>query len=311
MSPGPSAASPAAGAATPGGDAVPPGAARGSRPLRAFLRNPTGMLGLIVLLIFIGAAVFAPYVAPHDPYKMNLANTFLPPGSPDHPLGTDNFGRDILSRLIYGARISLLIGLVVVGIAAAVGTFLGLLAGYYGGWVDQLIMRMVEVFIAFPFLVLVIGVMAVLGPSIHNVMAVLGLVSWPLYARLVRAQVLSLKAEPFVESARAAGLGDWRIMWRHILPNSLTPVIVAATLGIPEAILASAALGFLGMGVQPPTPEWGAMVSEGKDFILFSSHLIAWPGLCIFLVVLSFNFVGDALRDALDPRGTGKASGRN
>ncbi|BAS27973.1 ABC transporter permease [Limnochorda pilosa] len=273
-----------------------------SRPARAFLRNPAAIGAVLVLLVFIAAAVFAPYVAPHDPYTMHLGATFLPVGSPDHLLGTDNFGRDILSRLIFGARISLLIGVVVVSIAALVGSVLGLLAGYYGGWVDQLVMRLVEVFYAFPFLILAIAVMAILGPSIFNVMWVLGLVSWPLYARLVRATVLALRTQEFVESARAAGAGDLRIMFRHILPNSLTPVIVTAALGIPEAILASASLGFLGLGVRPPTPEWGMMVAEGKDFMLRSPWLITGPGVCIAAVMLSFNLAGDALRDALNPR---------
>ncbi|MCR4427179.1 MAG: ABC transporter permease [Firmicutes bacterium] len=269
---------------------------------RVFFRHRLGVIGLVLLSLFILAAVFAPSVAPHNPYTMNLDNAFLSPGSPAHYLGTDNFGRDTLSRLIYGSRISLLTGIVVVSIASTLGTCLGLLAGYYGKWVDHLVMRLVEIFYAFPFLILVIAVMAILGPSIYNVMWVLGLVSWPLYARLVRAQVLSLKSEDFVQAARALGCGDARIMFRHILPNVLTPVIVSATLGIPGAILSSAALGFLGFGVQPPTPEWGAMVSEAKDFILLNSNMIVWPGLCIFLVVMSFNFVGDALRDALDPR---------
>ena len=189
---------------------------------------------------------------PYDPLEMDLLNPFAPPGSPGHLLGTDNYGRDILSRLIHGSRISLLIGIVAVTIAAVLGSCLGLLAGYYGGWVDALVMRLVEVFYAFPFLILVIGVMAVLGPSIYNVMIVLGVVSWPLYARLVRAQVMALKSEDFVKAATAMGLSDARIMFRHILPNVLTPVIVSATLGIPGAILSSAALGFLGFGVQPP-----------------------------------------------------------
>ncbi|MEW5867182.1 MAG: ABC transporter permease [Bacillota bacterium] len=269
---------------------------------KVFARHKLGVVGVVMVALFVGAAVLAPYVAPYDPYTMNLDNAFQPPSSPGHLLGTDNFGRDILSRLIFGSRISLLIGMVVVSIATVTGTCLGLLSGYYGGWVDQAIMRLVEVFYSFPFLVLVIAVMALFGPSIFNVMWVLGFVSWPMYARLVRAQVLSLKTTDFVAAARATGCGDLRIMFRHILPNTLTPVIVSATLGIPSAILASAALGFLGFGVQPPTPEWGAMVSEGKDFIFLHSNMIIWPGLCIFLVVLSFNFIGDALRDALDPR---------
>ena len=269
---------------------------------RVFARHRLGVLGVVMVTLFVGAAVFAPLVAPYNPYTMDLANTNQPPGSPGHLLGTDNFGRDILSRLVHGSRISLLIGVVVVSIASALGTCLGLLSGYYGGWVDQAVMRLVEVFYSFPFLILVIAVMALFGPSIFNVMWVLGVVSWPMYARLVRAQVLSLKTTDLVQAARAMGCGDARIMFKHVLPNVLTPVIVSATLGIPSAILSSAALGFLGFGVQPPTPEWGAMVSEGKDFILLNPNLIVWPGFCIFLVVLSFNFVGDALRDALDPR---------
>ena len=270
--------------------------------VRVFFRHKLGVVGLVMLVVFAGAAAFAPVVAPKDPYEMDLMSPFLPPGSPGYILGTDNYGRDILSRLIHGSRISLLIGIVVVSIATVIGSILGLVAGYYGGWVDNLVMRLVEVFYSFPFLILVIGVMAILGPSIFNVMLVLGVVSWPLYARLVRAQVMALKSEDFVKAASALGCSDARIMFRHILPNVLTPVIVSATLGIPGAILSSASLGFLGFGVQPPTPEWGAMVSEAKDFILLNSNMIIWPGMCIFLVVLSFNFVGDALRDALDPR---------
>jgi len=270
--------------------------------VKVFLRHRLGVVGLVMLSCFVLAAVFAPVVAPYDPLEMDLLNPFAPPGSPGHLLGTDKYGRDILSRLIHGSRISLLIGIVAVTIAAVLGSCLGLLAGYYGGWVDALVMRLVEVFYAFPFLILVIGVMAVLGPSIYNVMIVLGVVSWPLYARLVRAQVMAQKSEDFVKAATAMGLSDARIMFRHILPNVLTPVIVSATLGIPGAILSSAALGFLGFGVQPPWPEWGAMVSEAKDFMLIDSNMIIWPGMCVFLVVLSFNFVGDAVRDALDPR---------
>lgn len=272
------------------------------RVFRAFVRNRLAVIGLVVLVVLVSAAVLAPWIAPYPPLQMNLVNAYAPPGSAGHLLGTDNFGRDILSRLIHGSRISLFIGIVVVSIAASIGTVLGLLAGYLGGWVDNLIMRAVEIFYAFPFLVLAIAVIAVFGPSIVNVMWVLGLVSWPLYARLVRAQVLALRDVEYIEAARAAGMSRWRVMFRHVLPNSLTPIIVAATFGIPEAILASAALGFLGMGVQPPTPEWGVMISEGKDFIRRAPYLITWPGIAIVIVVLGFNFLGDGLRDALDPR---------
>ncbi|HEY8477929.1 MAG TPA: ABC transporter permease, partial [Chloroflexota bacterium] len=279
---------------------------RPSRVLRAFFRNRLALAGTAVLVVMLGSTLLAPLIAPHDPYRMDLVNAYAPPGTPGHVLGTDNFGRDILSRLIHGSRISLFIGVVVVSIAATLGTALGLLAGYLGGAVDEFVMRAVEIFYAFPFLVLAIAVIAVFGPSIFNVMWVLGLVSWPLYARLVRAQVLALHDVEYVEAARASGMSRWRVMFRHVLPNVLTPVVVTATFGIPEAILASAALGFLGLGVQPPTPEWGAMIAEGKDFIRRAPNLILWPGLAIMVVVLGFNFVGDGLRDAFDPKGKGR-----
>ena len=285
-------------------DAAAPPKRIKNRALRKFLRNPLAVIGAVSIVILVLAAVLAPWVAPFNPLELDLINTYQTPGTGGHLLGTDNFGRDILSRLIYGSRISLLIGIVVVSIAAVIGTILGMIAGFYGGVVDNLIMRLVEIFYAFPFLILAIAVIALFGPSIFNVMWVLGLVSWPLYARVVRAEVLRLREVEYVEAARAAGMGDGRIMFKHILPNSLTPVIVLATFGIPEAILASAALGFLGLGVQPPTPEWGVMISEGKDFIRRAPYLITWPGVAIMMVVLSFNFLGDGLRDVLDPKGT-------
>lgn len=287
------------------GETEPAKAGRGRRVLASFVRNRLAVAGVIVLLVVMVSALLAPLVSPYDPLRMDLVNPYAPPGSPGHLLGTDNFGRDILSRLIHGSRISLLIGVVVVSIAATFGTVLGLLAGYLGGWVDEVVMRAVEIFYAFPFLVLAIAVIAVFGPSIFNVMWVLGLVSWPLYARLVRAQVLALHDVEYVEAARASGMSRSRVMFKHVLPNVLTPVIVTATFGIPQAILASAALGFLGLGVQPPTPEWGVMIAEGKDFIRRAPNLITWPGLAIMTVVLGFNFVGDGLRDALDPRNKG------
>ncbi len=287
-----------------------PGRPAARRAWRHFARNRLAVVGAAVIALFYLAALLAPLVAGHDPLKLDLAHAFAPPGAGGHPLGTDNFGRDILARLIYGSRISLTAGLLVVAIAAAIGTALGLLAGYLRGWVDVLIMRLVEVFFAFPFLVLVVAVIAVLGPNIVNVVWVLGLVSWPIYTRLVRAQVLSLRQRDFVEAARATGSGPARVMLRHILPNSLTPIVVTATFGVPQSILALSALGFLGLGVQPPTPEWGTMINEGKNYILQTPLLILWPGLAIMLVVMGFNFLGDGLRQALDPRSglTGGAS---
>ena len=272
------------------------------RVLRIFMRNRLAVLGLIVLTGFACCAVFAQWVAPYDPLEMDLGNKFLPPGSEGHLLGTDNFGRDFLSRLIFGSRISLSVGLVVVSIAMVIGTSLGLIAGYFGGVADIVVMRLVEIFYSFPFLVLAVAVMAVLGPSLYNVMLVLGIVSWPIYARLVRGQVLTLREETFVEAARAVGASNSRILFRHILPNCSSPIIVTAAMQVASAILSVAALGFLGLGVQPPTPEWGAMLNEGKRFMRNAPHLITFPGLAIMLVVLSLNFIGDALRDALDPR---------
>jgi len=270
--------------------------------LVVFMRHKLGLVGAVILLAFLMVAIFPSLFVHFDAYTMDLSNTFLSINTGGHLFGTDNYGRDIFARLAYGSRLSLLIGFVVVAIASVVGTVLGLLAGYYGGWVDFIVMRMVEIFYSFPFLILVIAVMAILGPSIFNVMWVLGLVSWPSYARLVRGQVLSLRSIDYIRAARAVGCGDRRIIFRHILPNTITPIIVQATLGLPSAILSSAALGFLGFGVQPPTPEWGSMMSEGKEYILLNPNLIIWPGLCIFIIVLSFNFIGDALRDTLDPR---------
>ncbi len=277
------------------------GSTRHHRVFRAFFRNRLSVIGGGMILLFFGSALLAPYLAPYDPYRLDLTHAFQLP-TWRHLLGTDNFGRDILSRLIYGSRISLLVGIVVVLIAGSVGTVLGMLAGYLGGWLDLALMRVVEICFAFPFLILVIAIIAVLGPNVFNVVWVLGLVNWPFYARLVRSQVLTLRGRDYVEVARALGANDARIMFKHILPNSLTPVVVASTFGIPQAILALAALGFLGLGAQPPTPEWGAMVSTGRDFIFQDPWLITWPGVCIGLVVLSFNFLGDGVRDALDPR---------
>lgn len=269
---------------------------------RRFRQNRLAVLGLAILGVIFAGAILAPVITPGGPLEMDLLSPLQPPFSPGHPLGTDNFGRDLMARIFFGARISLTVGFVVVGISAAVGLVAGLLSGYYGGWVDQLVMRITDIFFAFPFFILAIGVIAVLGPNIINVMAVLGLVTWPEYARLVRGQVLSIKQETYVDAARTLGANDWRIMFRHILPNCLAPVIVLATVGMASAILSAAGLSFLGMGVQPPSPEWGAMLNEGKTYMMTAPHLIVIPGFAIMVTVLALNFVGDGLRDALDPR---------
>jgi len=285
-----------------GRSASPEECSRLQKATRTFLKNRLAVIGAVILSGFIVCAVFAPYIAPHSPLDMDLSNLHKPPGTPGHLLGTDNLGRDVLSRLIYGSRISLSVGLVVVSIAAALGTFMGLLSGYYGRATDVIIMRLVEVFVAFPFLILVVAVIALLGPSIYNVMLVLGLVSWPIYARLVRSEVLAIRELPYIESARAIGASNTRIMLRHVLPNCISSVLVTAAMSMAGAILSTAALGFLGLGVQPPTPEWGMMLNEAKQFLRRFPWEIFYPGVAIMLVVLALNFLGDGLRDALDPR---------
>jgi ABC-type dipeptide/oligopeptide/nickel transport system permease subunit len=265
-------------------------------------RNRFAVGGMIILAILILVAIGAPWIAPHDPYKMDLAAGVQPPNPPEHILGTDELGRDLLSRLIYGSRVSLRVGLIVVGIAGSIGVTLGAISGYYGGVIDQIIMRLVDVLFAFPFLVLAIAVVAIVGPSLTNMMIVLGCVSWIYYARLVRGLVLSLREQDYISAAHVIGARDWRIIWRHILPNCLGVVIVQATFGVATSILAASGLSFLGMGAQPPTAEWGAMLSMAKKHMRGHPVLAIAPGMAIMITVLAINFVGDALRDALDPR---------
>jgi peptide/nickel transport system permease protein len=278
--------------------------ARLRRP--AWRRSPLTVAGLVLIAILALIAVFAPLIAPADPLKQVLSTRLNPPSSA-HWLGTDQLGRDILSRMIYGARISLLIGGVVVGLAASVGTFVGLVAGYVGGWLDESLMRLTDVFFAFPALILAMAISGALGPSLTNAMIAIAVVSWPVYARLVRAQVLSLREREFVESARGLGASAERIVWQHILPNTLAPLLVQASFDMGGAILSAAGLSFIGFGTQPPTAEWGVMISEGRNYIATHSWLSLFPGLAILLTVAAFNLIGDGLRDALDPRlrGTG------
>jgi peptide/nickel transport system permease protein len=256
----------------------------------------------VILVTLIIIAVGAPYIAPHDPLKMNLRDALQPPGTPGHILGTDELGRDTLSRLIYGSRVSLSVGLIVVIISGSIGVVLGAISGYFGGIIDMIIMRLVDVLMAFPFLILAIAVVSILGASLTNVMITLGLVSWTSYARLVRGMVLSLREAEFVAAARVIGTKHWKIILRHILPNVLGIVIVQATFGAAVAILSASALSFLGMGAQPPMAEWGAMLSTAKQNMRTQPVLAIAPGLAIMITVLAINFVGDALRDALDPR---------
>jgi peptide/nickel transport system permease protein len=257
--------------------------------------------GLALIGILALIALFAPLIAPADPLKQVLSTRLKPP-SVAHWLGTDQLGRDVLSRMIYGARISLLIGTVVVGLAASLGTLVGVIAGYTGGWLDEGLMRLTDVFFAFPALILAMAISGALGPSLTNAMIAIAVVSWPVYARLVRSQVLSLREREFVEAARGLGASADRIVWRHILPNTLAPLLVQASFDMGGAILSAAGLSFIGFGAQPPTAEWGVMISDGRNYIVTQPWLSLFPGLAILLTVAAFNLIGDGLRDALDPR---------
>lgn len=268
---------------------------------RALWLNRWAMASIVFLCVISLITIAAPIVAPYDPIEQSLRDRLAPP-SREHLLGTDGFGRDILSRIIFGARYSLTIGLIAVSIAMTSGLIFGLTAGYSGGWVDTLIMRLTDMLLAFPGIMLAIMVMAMLGPSLQNVMIAVGIGAMPRYIRVVRASALSAKENQYVEAARAIGGQPWTITVRHILPNIWAPVIVIATLGIASAILAGAGLSFLGLGAQPPTPEWGAMLSSGREFLRQAWWVATFPGLAIVITVVAINLLGDGLRDALDPQ---------
>ena len=263
------------------------------------------VIGAAIVAVLILAAVLAPLVAPYDPYAMNPAARLEPP-SGANPLGTDNYGRDLLTRLVYGARVSLVVGLASIVLAALIGTSVGLMSGYLGGWSDLLIMRGVEIVQAFPPLLLALALVSIMQVGIGSVILAIGLVQWTIFARVVRASALAIKQEEFVLAARAAGLTGARIVVRHILPNALAPLVVLATLGIGTAITTEAALSFLGLGVPPPTPSWGATLAFGLSYMRDSPHLATFPGLAIMITVLGFNLVGDGLRDLGDPRLRGR-----
>ncbi len=258
------------------------------------------MGGILVLLVFI-LSIFAPLLAPYDPAAIDVKNILVGPGFA-HPLGTDDLGRDVLSRMLWGGRVSLEVGFIAISIASIIGIILGSLAGYYGGWVDSLIMRAVDIMLSIPTIFLILAVIAVLGPSIINIMIVIGLTSWMEPARLIRAEFISIKEREFITAARAIGAGDNRIMLRHILPNGISPILVSSTMGVGAAILIESSLSFLGLGVQPPTPSWGSLLTAGKDNIEIAWWLSAFPGLAILLTVLGYNLLGEGIRDALDPR---------
>jgi peptide/nickel transport system permease protein len=279
-------------------------AIRGSQGLVArapILGNPLNVVAIAIILMFAAGALLAEFLAPYDPLTQELGTRLEPP-SRAHWLGTDQLGRDIASRLLYGARISLVIGVVVVASAGIFGTLVGLIAGYAGGLTDEALMRVTEVFLAFPPLILAMAIAGALGPSLTNAIIAVAAVTWAVYARLTRGQLLSLRRREFVEAARSIGASRTRILLRHLLPNALAPLLVQASFDMGAAIIAAAGLSFIGFGAQPPTPEWGVMISEGRNFISTQLWLSLFPGLAILLAVGAFNLLGDGLRDVFDPR---------
>ena len=270
---------------------------------RRLKRNKMAVLGLIILIILVLLAVFADVIANYDNVviKQNLAHRLQGP-SATHWLETDEFGRDIFAKLVHGTRVSLQVGIVAVGISIVIGGILGAVAGYYGGKLDNTIMRIMDIFLAVPSILLAIAIVSALGPSIINLMLAISISSVPSYARIVRASVLSIRDQEFIEAAKAIGASNTRIIFRHIIPNSLAPVIVQATLGVASAILSTAGLSFIGLGIQPPAPEWGSMLSGGRQYLRYAWWVTTFPGVAIMITILSLNLLGDGLRDALDPR---------
>lgn len=268
---------------------------------KRFRANRFAMAGALLIVVLFLVSLLAPFIAPYGPDELDLYHVLMPP-SASHWFGTDDLGRDVLTRVIYGARISLKVGFVAVGIAVAIGTFIGLVSGYYSGHLDNILMRVVDIMLCFPTFFLILAVIAFLEQSIWYIMIVIGLTGWMGVARLVRAEVLSLRERDFIMAVRALGVGDARIIFRHILPNALSPVLVSATLGVAGAILTESALSFLGIGVPPPTPSWGNILTAGKEYIEFAWWLTLYPGLAITVTVLAYYLVGEGIRDALDPR---------
>lgn len=280
---------------------VPADAGWGGLFWKRLLKNRLAAAGGVLLLGFLLLAIAAPLAAPQDPYAQNLYERLQPP-SLANPFGTDDFGRDVLSRVIHGARISLRVGITAVLIALVLGVPIGLVSGYWGGALDQVLMRAMDLMLAFPSILLAIAIVAILGPGLENAMLAVGVVAVPQYARLVRASALSVRGRDYVQAVRALGAGDFHILFFSVLPNCLTPLIVQSTLGLATAILDAAGLSFLGLGAQPPLPEWGAMLTGGRELVLRAPWVLTFPGVAIFLTVLAFNLLGDGLRDALDPR---------
>ncbi|MCI5724764.1 MAG: nickel transporter permease [Fusobacterium gastrosuis] len=270
---------------------------------RMLAKNKMAMLGLVILIILVVLALFADVIADYETVviKQNLSNRLVPPNS-ENWLGTDEFGRDIFARLIHGARVSLKVGILAVGLSIIIGGTLGAIAGFYGGYIDNVIMRIMDIFLAVPSILLAIAIVSALGPSIINLMIAISISSVPRYARIVRASVLSIRDQEFIEAAKAIGASNARIIFKHIIPNSLAPVIVQGTLGVASAILSTAGLSFIGLGIQPPDPEWGSMLSGGRQYLRYAWWVTTFPGVAIMITILSLNLLGDGLRDALDPR---------
>lgn len=265
-------------------------------------KQPLAALGLVLLVLFVVCAMFAPWLAPQDPAQLDLTGRLMSP-SAAHWFGTDELGRDILSRVLYGARISLIVAVSVVGLSLAIGLVAGGIAGFYGGWIDTVMnIYVTNAFMSLPGILLAIAFVAFMGPGLENVILALAISGWVAYARLVRAQVMAVKEREFVEAARALGASDWRVMWQHVLPNILQPLIVQGAIGMAGAVLAEATLSFLGLGVPPPAASWGSMLNDARSHLFDSPHLVFFPAMAVMLCVLSFNFIGDALRDYMDPR---------
>ena len=269
---------------------------------RRLRKEPTALLGLILVVLFFFAALFAPILSPYGSNEQDIIGSKLAPPSAQHWLGADILGRDMLSRMLYGARISVFVGLAVVAVAGTFGTLIGLFAGYRRGWVDEVVMRVTDIFFAFPPLILAMAIAGALGPSLRNALIAVVVVLWPLYARLVRGQVLGLREREFIQAAQVTGVSNWQILWRHLLPNTLAPLLVQASFDMGTTILTVAGLSFIGFGSQPPTPEWGVIISDGRNYITTQWWLTGVPAAGILLLVAAFNLLGDGLRDILDPR---------
>jgi peptide/nickel transport system permease protein len=269
-------------------------------------RNPLAMVGLAIVLALLVMAAFAPWIATHDPIAQNLGERLKPPMTDGHLMGTDEFGRDIFSRIVHGSRITLYIVALVALTAPIFGLMVGTVSGYFGGWVDQVLMRITDIFLAFPRLILALALVAVLGPGIENAVLAIAMTAWPPYARVARAETLTVRNSDYIAAVRLQGAGPARIVWGHVMPMCVPSVIIRVTLDMAGVILTAAGLGFLGLGVQPPLPEWGQMISAGRKFLFDQWWVATMPGLAIFTVSLGFNLLGDGLRDVLDPRGSGK-----